>query len=320
MKKLTLVVVSLALCMASQTYGGEDVSPEQKANLKAIAYSAALAKFVSTNSEAFVSALSPSVRERWQAEEQKLRVENVQFFLPDFFRVAYAYNGSVSGDAFCFGLYNPFYDHVLICRAKGLDSPDIVDFKLVSGAALRGDTSIPKYPPAIGVDPADEYFPILLKTAGDFLSAFNKSFVGRSPDAAFDSVSAIDEAGVKRLLDIAAFRTAQAVKMAGNESAYGLATLATMAFREEKLQNQPFLDSDAETRATAKTISGLSQEMRRAFRTIGYFEADGEKCVVFYNREMPTFLAMARTRDGNTVRLGMFDIRIADGWEKKINR
>ena len=320
MKKLAVVAASLALCMASQTYGSEDVSTEQKANLKAIAYSATLAKFVSTNSQAFVSALSPSVRERWQTEERKLRVENVQFFLPDFFKVAYAYNGSVSGDAFCFGLYNPFYDHALICKAKGLDNPDIVDFKWVSGATFRGDASVPKYPPATGVDPADEYFPVLMNTAGKFLAAFNRAFVGSSPDAAFASVPTLDDQGIKSLLDIAAFRTAQAVKMAGDESACGLATLATMAFRDERLQDQPFLASDDATRATAKTISGLSQDLQRAFRTIGYFEADAEKCVVFYNKEMPTFLTMARTRDGNTIRLGMFDFRIADGWEKKINR
>ena len=159
-----------------------------------------------------------------------------------------------------------------------------------------------------------------MNTAGKFLAAFNRAFVGSSPDAAFASVPTLDDQGIKSLLDIAAFRTAQAVKMAGDESACGLATLATMAFRDERLQDQPFLASDDATRATAKTISGLSQDLQRAFRTIGYFEADAEKCVVFYNKEMPTFLTMARTRDGNTIRLGMFDFRIADGWEKKINR
>lgn len=319
MKKLLAIAAGLAMSTTAMAAGDGSVPPEREARLRVIAYSATLAKFVSTNNAAFAAALSPSARRRWQKEEPTLRVKDVQLLLPDFFRVVYAYNGGVAGDAFCFGLYNPFYDHMLLCKAKGLAKTEVVDFKWVSGAALRNDAAVPEHPPATGVDPADEYFHVLLGTMGGVLSAFNRAFVGPDPAAAFSAAPALDDAGTRRLLGIAALRTAQAVKMTGDKSAFGLATLAAMVFGDAGLPDRSFLGKDAATQATLKTLSDLPKDVRKAFRAVGYFEASGEKCVLFYNKSMPTFLALARTRDGNTISLGMFDVRIADGWEKKVN-
>lgn len=320
--KVAAIAMSIQLASMpaiAKTTGEGSVPPGQEAQLRAVAYSATLAKFVSTNSMAFASALTPSARERWQREELTLRIKDVQLFLPDFFRVAYAYNSSVSGDAFSFALYNPFYDHALLCSAKGLEKTEIVDFKWVDGAALRKDSNVYEYPPSLGVDPVDEYFPNLLRTMGGFLDAFNRKFVGTSPEVAFTSAPALDETGVKRLLGIASLRTAQAVKMAGDDGAYGLATLAAMVFEGGAYGEMPFLGADDTTQATVKTLSGLPQDVRKAFRAVGYFEASGEKCVLFYNKTMPTFLTLARTKDGNTIQLGMFDARITGGWKKNIN-
>jgi len=319
MKKLLAIAVGLAMSSTAMAAGDGSVPPEREARLRVIAYSATLAKFVSTNDAAFAAALSPSARRRWQKEEPTLRVKDVQLLLPDFFRVVYAYNGGVAGDAFCFGLYNPFYDHMLLCKAKGLAKTEIVDFKWVSGAALRNDAAVPEHPSATGVDPADEYFHVLLGTMRGILSAFNRAFVGPDPDVAFSSVPALDAAGIRRLLGIATFRTAQAVKMTGDKSAFGLATLATMVFSDVSFPNRSFLGKDETTQVTLNTLSNLSKDERKAFRAVGYFEAGGEKCVLFYNSFMPTLLALARTMDGNTVCLGMFDARIADGWEKKVD-
>ena len=317
---------AVAAAMATLMSSGQlsavagSLTKEQESQLQAIAYSATLAKFVSTNSQAFVSALAPAMRERWQKDELSLRVEGVQFFLPDFFRVAYTYNGSVVGDAFCFGLYNPFYDYMLLCKAENLEYTVIVDYKWVAGSALRRGVAASKYPSAVGVNPADDYFPVLLKTAGEVITEFNKIFVGTPPDKSFAVLPAIDKAGVERLLDIAKLRTAQAVKMTGDASAYGVATLSAAVLADEKLASQPFVAKDKGTQATINTLSGMPTEMRKSFRAVGYFESDGEKCIVFYNTSMPTFLVLARSRDGNTIQFGMFDMRIADGWEKNINR
>ena len=314
------VIASTALMGYGQPSSGEPMSKEQESQLQAIAYSATLAKFVSTNSLAFAAALAPDARERWLKEEVSLRVEGVQLLLPDFFKVAYTYNGSVAADTFCFGLYNPFYDHMLLCKAKNLQNTKIVDYKWVSGSELRQDPTVPKYPLATGTSSVETYFPALLKTAGDILSAFNRAFVGPAPDKAFSSMATLDKVGHDRLLDIAKLRAAQAVKMTGDKSAYGLATLSAAILADGNMAKESFVGSDKVTQATVKTLDGMPSDVRRKFRAIGYFEAQDEKCVLFYNMEIPTFLALAHTEDGNTVRLGMFDMRIADGWEKQVNR
>jgi len=314
------VIASTALMGHGQPSGDETMSKERESQLQVIAYSATLAKFVSTNSLAFTAALAPDARERWLKEEVSLRVEGVQLLLPDFFKVAYTYNGSVAADTFCFGLYNPFYDHMLVCKAKNLQDTTVVDYKWVAGSGLRQDSTVPKYPLAIGTSSAETYFPSLLKTAGDTLAAFNRAFVGVDPDKAFSSLATLDKEGRARLLDIAKLRAAQAVMMTGDKSAYGLATLSASVLADGNIAKESFVGTDKVTQATVKMLDGMPSDVRRKFRAIGYFEAQGEKCVLFYNMAMPTFLVLTHTADGNTVRLGMFDMRIADGWEKQVNR
>lgn len=315
-----LLAMTIALCgaksvMADVANSGT-VSKEQEAALREIAYTATLARFVSTNCPAFAAALAPDVRERWQRDEQAFRVKGVQLFLPDFFRVAYVYNGSVKDDVFCFGLFNPFYDHMLLCKARNLKQTEITDYKWVSGAVLRGDTSTPKYPLALGVNPADQYFLVMLKTLDAVLSSFNRTCVGTSPDDAFSAWRALDEGGIERLRDIAVARSAQAIKMTGDKSAYGLATLGTLILRDEKFSSQPFLDRDEMTRAMVKLLSTAPADIRKAFRPVGYFEADGERCVLFYNFKTPRLLALVRSTDGKSIHLGMFDANGTDAWKK----
>ena len=313
-----LLAMTVALG-AAQNVAADAVGKEQELALREIAYTATLAKFVSTNSQAFVAALAPSVRGRWLKDEPKLRVRDVQILLPDFFKVAYVYNGGIVDDAFCFGLYNPFYDHMLLCKAKGVKRSEIVDYKWVSGSVLRGDAETPKYPLASGVNPPDQYFPTMLRTMGNVIKSFNSKFVGPSPDASFAALQGLDEAGFARFIDIAVFRSSQAVKMAGDKSAFGLATLANLIFSDERFVNQPFLGGDVMTKAVVETISKMPGDFRKAFRPIGFFEVKGEKCILFYNATLPSFLALARSADGKVIRLGMFDVHIADGWEKRVD-
>lgn len=323
MALLSGMLAMVGRCEPNASANGAAISAlgkEQEPVLREIAYTATLAKFVSTNCQAFAAALAPSARKRWLDEEPTLRVKNAQFFLPDFFKVTYVYNGSVSGDTFCFGLYNPFYDHMLLCKAKDLKQTEVVDYKWVSGSALRGDESTQKYPAATGVNPPDDYFPTMLKTLGDVLATFNRKCVSSSPDAAFSALPALDADGIAQMLDIAVFRTAQAVKMTGDKSSYGLATLGSLILRDEKFSSQPFVGTDETTRAVVKAISKTPADFRAAFRPVGYFEADDEKCVVFFNSGLPRFLALVRSKDGKNVKLGMFDANSADGWEKKITR
>lgn len=317
--KIRVSIATALLLSVIHQCEADSVSKGQEAQLQAIAYSATLAKFVSTNSQAFAAALAPASRARWQKEEPSLRVKGVQLFLPDFFKVAYVYNGSVEGDRFCFGLYNPFYDHMLLCKASNLKKTEIVDYKWVSGAALRGNVSPLKRPLALGVDPADEYFPALLKVLADVLAAFNGKCLGTAPDLAFAGLPSLDATGIENMLDIAVFRTAQAVKMTGDKSSYGLSVLATLVLHDEKIASQPFLSSDDMTKAMVKALSSMSADMRKAFKVIGYFEADGERCVLFYNSMLPRFLALVGSRGGRNVRLWMCDANGASDFVKRVS-
>ena len=313
------IVLGSAQVTTAHAVNTDTLNKEEENAVREIAYTATLAKFVSTNCQAFVAALAPSVRERWQNEELSLRVRGVQLFLPDFFKVAYVYNGSINNDVFCFGLYNPFYDHMLLCKAKGLTKTEVVDYKWVSGSVLRGDKSVPAKPLSMGVNPPEEYFPSMLRVLGNVIKKFNQKLVKVQPDKAFASIPALDTVGVKRLVDMAVLRAAQGVKMSGDKQAFGLATLLDLIVRDERFANSPFVGDDHTTKAVLKALKSTSAEFRNAFRTIGYFEANGEKCVLSYNTVLPTFLLMARTVDGSVIKLGMFDAHIADGWEQRVD-
>ena len=65
-----------------------------------------------------------------------------------------------------------------------------------------------------------------------------------------------------------------------------------------------------------KLLSTAPADIRKAFRPVGYFEADGERCVLFYNFKTPRLLALVRSTDGKSIHLGMFDANGTDAWKK----
>lgn len=318
MKPWILAATGLALCGKAMAAGGEKITPAEDANIRAVAYAATVANFTATNGAAFVRALSPQARVKWEADEKALRIRGVQCFIPDFFKVLYSYSGAVSGDAFCFGLYNPFYDQMLLCKAENVKRPVVTDYKWLSGVDLRGDSVVQRYPCGTGVTAADDYFPTMLQVLGDTLKAFNAKFLKNEAGEAFLSAPALDEKGRTRLLDTASLRMAQVQKVTTDKKALAVAFLARHVLADAVCDDKPFVGKDSTTLAVQKTLKDIGDSYRKSFKMIGYFEAGKTRCVLHYNVKLPTFLVLAMCDDENTIRLGMFDAHIADGWKNKL--
>lgn len=320
MGKLTLVAAGLVLCGTAMASKPTGLTAEEEMGVRAVAYSTAVAQTASTNCLAFAAALEPKARARWSEEEPALRIRGVQCFLPDFFKVVYVYTGGVSGDSFCFGLYNPFYDHMLLSRVQIGNRTHILDYKWIAGEALRDEKDTPAYPLATSVTSFEGYFPSLLKVSGGVVSSFRMKFDGTNAMQNFKAMPTLDQAGKKRMLDIAQFRVAQVSRMVGGKSSFGLMALANAVLTDAKRAGLSCVGDDATTAAVMKMLSGLPEGLRGCFKPIGYSEPSDGKCITFYNTSMPTLLVTAYSANGNVIRFSMFDARIADGWENKVSK
>lgn len=318
MKLLTMAILASAVCGSAWADEGKGpMNESQEKTQQAVAYAAVIAQTSATNCMAISAALSPAAARKWQAQQDMLLLEGKQYFLPDFFKAATVFSGGVSGDAFCFGLYNPFHDRMWLASVKGFDKPQIVDFRWVSGASLRSEQKPLALPTANGVNPPSDYFIVMLKSVGDAMKGFTKRFGGASFAAELAALPDLTAAEAAGMVDVMKLRLAQIVQMQRNKRGTGTLLLGAQVLRNGAGKLGANMAGEKETQATLKAVGGMPSALRQQFQPIAYFEVGQESCVVFNSPALPTLLVMARCSDGKTMRFGMFDLRIANDWEKK---
>lgn len=320
MKPWILAATGLALCGKAMAAGGEKITPAEDANIRAVAYAATVANFTATNGMAFTAALAAEERKRWVREEKTLRTHGAQCLLPDFFKVAYAHVGKVGGSGYCFGLYNPLYDHLLACRVADVKKPQVVEYKWVSGEALRGEKVVSRYPQSFAARTPEDYFPNLLRVTGDVLDAFRGKFDNADVVQAFSALPALDDAGKKRLLDIAELRVAEVAKLTGDQTAVALMMSANRVLADAALAQSPNVSKDKTTQGVMSVLAKMTKELRSGFRPIGYYETDAQKCVLFHCRGLKTLLVQATYKESEGLMFSIFDANAADGWKQKLGR
>ncbi len=207
------------------------MNEKQEKTQQAVAYAAVIAQTSSTNCMAISAALSPAAARKWQAQQDLLLLEGKQYFLPDFFKAATVFSGGVSGDAFCFGLYNPFHDRMWLASVKGFDKPQIVDFRWVSGASLRSEQKPLALPTANGVNPPSDYFIVMLKSVGDAMKGFVKRFGGASFAAELAALPELTAAEAAGMVDVMKLRLAQIVQMQRNKRGTGTLLLGAQVLK-----------------------------------------------------------------------------------------
>jgi len=320
MKSLIIAAAGLALCGRAMAEGGENISHEDDANLRAVAYAASVANFTATNGMSFAAALTRTERQRWVCEEKTLRTHGAQCLLPDFFKLAYVHIGKVGASGYCFGLYNPLYDHLLACRVIDVRKPQVVEYKWVSGNALRGEEIVSRYPISFAARVPEDYFPNLLKMTGDVLEAFRSKFADADVGKAFSMLPALDDAGKQRLLDIAELRVAEAAKLNGDQKALTMTLAAGRVLAAAELARSTNVGKDKTTQGVMNALSKMSKELRSGFRPIGYYEADAQKCVIFHCKGLKTLLVQATYGEKEGLMFSMFDAHAADGWKQKLGK
>jgi len=237
-------------------------------------------------------------------------MDGVQCLMPDFSKVKYAMIGGHDDGGFALGLYNPFYDAFFVMLVEDSGKVAVSGFRAVTCARLRGDDPCAAYPAASGSAEPFDYLPGVLaqtRLAGD---TFKEKF-GGDFRAAF---AALDQAGgaeLERLLEIAKYRVAHALKVANEESVLRDAALAEALLKNGTRKGGAFLSGDASTKKTLETVAAFPEELRKAFKVIAYFP-DGEfSNVVFFNKKIPTTLVQAHVGEGRNTWFRLFDAHLA---------
>ena len=238
-------------------------------------------------------------------------MDGVQCFMPDFSKVKYAMVGGHDDNGFVVGFYNPFYDAFFLMMVEDADKvAKISGFRAVTSARLRGADPCAAYPAASGSAAPVDYLPGVLaetRLAGEtFKKLFNGDF-----RTAFAAVGQSEGAELERLLEIAKYRVAHALKIANDKNVLRDASLAEALLKKTSLRGSDFLSKDASTKKTLETVDGLPEDFRKAFKVIAYFP-DGEfSNVVFFNKKIPTALVQAHVGEGQNTWFRLFDANVA---------
>lgn len=321
MKLLTMAILASAVCGSAWADEGRgQMSEDQEKALRAVAYASVVAQTSATNCRAVSAALSPAAARKWRTQSDMLLLEGKQFVLPDFFKAAAVFSGGVSGDTFCFGLYNPFHDRMWLAWVRGFDKPEIVDFRWLSGASLRSEKNPRALPTANGVNPSSDYFIVMLQSVGDVMKGFGRRFGTGEFASELSALPDLTAAEAARMVNVMKLRLAQIAQMRKSERGVGTLMLGSHVLRNGVGELGANMEDEKESQATLKTLNGLDSALRKRFQPIAYFEDGLESCVVFNNPALPTLIILARCPDGSKLKLGMFDMRIAEDWKQKFKR
>ena len=246
-------------------------------------------------------------------------MDGVQSFMPDFAKVKYAMIGGHDDEGFAVGFYNPFYDafFVMTVESHGKKVATVSGFRAVTAARLRGEDPCAAYPAASGSASPTDYLPGVLaqtRLAGEaFQAKFNGDF-----RKAFAALGQAEGEELDRLLEIAKYRIAHALKIANDKSVLRDAALAEALLKKDSLRGSDFLSDDPSTKKTLDTLSGLPEEFRKAFKVIAYFPGGESSNVVFFNKIMPTTLVQAHVGKDQKTWFRLFDAHVAGIPELKL--
>lgn len=297
-------IISIAVPMAA-------LSAVTEREAKMVAEATTISVSMAENFRSVANIMTDGARKDFEAFCAATVMDGVQCFMPDFAKVRYTMVGGHDDKGFVAGFYNPFYDAFFLMTVETSEKvATISGFRVVTAARLRGVDPCAAYPAASGTaSPLGYLSGVLSETrlAGDtFVKVFNDDF-----RKAFAALGQAEGAELERLLEIAKFRVAQALKISNDESVLRDAALAEALLKKTSLRDSAFLSDDASTKKTLDTVAGLPEEFRKNFKVIAYFP-DGEfSNVVFFNKMIPTTLVHAHVGEEQKTWFRLFDATVA---------
>jgi len=252
------------------------------------------------NPENFSALLSGDAGLAWGV---KIAPEFIPNQLSDFFTGTLVLAGPHNADGGVFGLYNPWWDAVLMLQTAGGTLPEkdsdravvprVTRFAFISGESFRGE-AVDKPGYGTVVPTGDDPFSIAVwRAQAATVKRFNEIYADAS-DVAFNA-RALGARDDKTELDRIQIRSALRLKSASllmkNPGDIAVARRVTTLLREgtETLLKKHF--ASPHHAFFAETFASLPDVLRAGFESYGYVPAEEGMLFLFVNRDAPRLYA-----------------------------
>ena len=319
-KTCAYTLIGCAMCsgMGPVADGAESKSELANQDARALMAASVMSVAMSSNFNYIANIMTPDARRDWSEFCSRMKIEGVQYFMPDFSKVKYAMVGSCDGSGFVAGFYNPFFDAFMILLVDDGVKPTVSGFRFATRARLGGVAEDAAFPPASGQNPSENYFPAVLQQSRIAAKAFNGAFNKPGFRETFKKLAMPDDGEIARLTQIMKFRLGQALKLAEDKRVLRDAAVANAILTNSRLHDGKFVAKDASTRTTLATVSGAMAPFQESFRAVAYFPDGDSSNVIFFSRHVPTALVQATVGNDCIVSFKLFDAHLI-GREKIAN-
>ena len=319
-----ICVCALAGCAACSAFGN-DATVSGKAtkmtnqDARSLMAASVISAAMSSNFNYIAKIMTPDARRDWSEFCSRVKIEDDQYFMPDFCKVKYVMVGARDEVGFVAGFYNPFFDAFVLLLVDGDEKPSVSGFRFATRARLGGVAEDAEFPLASGQNPSENYFPAVLQQSRVAARTFSTAFCRPDFRDVFKKVAAPDDGEIARLTRIMKFRIGQALKLAEDKRVLRDAAVANAILANSSLHDGKFVAKDASTRTTLAAVSGAMAPFQESFRAVAYFPDGDSSNVVFFSRHVPTALVQATVGNDCVVSFKLFDAHLIGSEEMANN-
>ena len=253
-----------------------------------------------TNPENLAGQFEDAPKLEWEA---KIAPEFIGHQIADFFAGTQVFTGPQDATGGVFGLYNPWWDAILMLQTKGalpekMDDkvvvPRVSNFLLLSGETFRGEN--PAKPAFDTVVPGekDPLSPAIWRAHAATLKRFNELF-GNTETVSFRPLRALGEPDAKKEMERVQVRSGLRLKFESmllkNTENLAIAKRVGMVLREGPalFLNKHFASPDHQF--FVDTFAKLPRELRSGFDCYGCLPAKDGSLFLFVNKDAPRLFA-----------------------------
>lgn len=301
-KVAAMAIATMPVAATIADAGAGIIGQRQKTVLVEAAY---LSNTATTNFAALTSCMTLQAKFEFQRFCNAMLIEGKQYFMPDYCKFKYVFEGAHDDKGFVFGFYNPFYDAWFVFDVIDEYGLSIEGFKVVDGSYFTSKKSA-DFPAATGLNPAEEYLAGVYAQVKETAFAMRKSFSIAGFHDQFKAIPDADEALVQKLMEICKSRIGQALLVANDNRVLRDAVICNTIVNRGVTDK--FVADDSATTNVLKVLGDNLESMRRGFKIIGYFPSGEESNLLYTHPKYPALLVQANVSENGRVWLKMFEV------------